>query len=274
MRVRKTIFGRTKIKPNTFIGGVSAILNTPALVATKLGISVARIKSFNITGSDIEFAVIGGVYSIPLGQTFDGTSLTYFRDIDGLCAEISPNYCFSNTQATEFYFPKVETLSSQGIMQKNALLKKIYAPLLKNVSHSNFQLNPLLVDVNLNSILNCRGADFYNNTSLVNLNLPSLITASYYLVQNCTSLKTFSSSIIRFLDIKNFHNCTSIELIDIPKCIQLGQSPNVNSNQFQGIKTGCVINVNIALQTANAGAPDADLVWVIANRGATVNYIP
>lgn len=43
MGLRKTIFGRKKLRANTFIGGVADTINTPALIASRLGISVARI---------------------------------------------------------------------------------------------------------------------------------------------------------------------------------------------------------------------------------------
>ena len=42
--LKKFYFGKSKYKPNTFIGGVSATLNTSALVANKLGISVVELR--------------------------------------------------------------------------------------------------------------------------------------------------------------------------------------------------------------------------------------
>ncbi|WDF64512.1 leucine-rich repeat protein [Flavobacterium sp. KACC 22763] len=92
MGLRKTIFGRLKYNPNTFIGGVSSILNTPALVASKLGISASRIKSFSISGDNIQFAVTGGTYA-SMSNWQSNTNITYFHDLNGLVSAL-PNYCF------------------------------------------------------------------------------------------------------------------------------------------------------------------------------------
>jgi hypothetical protein len=79
--VARQIYGDRKYKPNTFIGGVSATINTPALVASKLGISETRIKGFRIVGSNIEFAVIGAAkYTLPINCFTGNTSITYFYD--------------------------------------------------------------------------------------------------------------------------------------------------------------------------------------------------
>lgn len=158
-------------------------------------------------------------------------------------------------------------------MSNNPFLTKIEANSLINASHSSFGHNPLLVDVELNSLTSCNGDDFINDTSLEILNLPSLISASYNIANGCTSLKSFTSTVQSFTIGSNFSGCSSIELIDIKSCTSLGD-PTVNDGNFSDIKTGCVINVNIALQTANAGGVEADLAWAIANRGAIVNYFP
>jgi len=62
--LQNTVFGRQKAAVNTYIGGVSATINTPALLASTLGISASRIKLFSTIGSDIQCAIIGGSYSI------------------------------------------------------------------------------------------------------------------------------------------------------------------------------------------------------------------
>lgn len=82
--LQNTIFGNNRYRANTFIGGVSATLNTPELVASKLGVSSTRIKAFKIVGSNIEFAVVGGTYNIGR-NTFSGdTAITYYYDNAGL----------------------------------------------------------------------------------------------------------------------------------------------------------------------------------------------
>ncbi|WP_278035880.1 leucine-rich repeat protein [Flavobacterium nitratireducens] len=92
---KKFYLAKTKIQPNTFIGGVSASINTAALVASKLGISASRIKAFSVIGSDIQFAVTGGSYVIP-NSAFQSSTITYYNDVSGLCTSVGSSgfrYC-------------------------------------------------------------------------------------------------------------------------------------------------------------------------------------
>jgi hypothetical protein len=91
--------------PNTFIGGVAATINTPALIASKLGIAVDRIKSFSIIGNDIQFAVIGN-YNIPNACFMNNSSLTYFLDNGGLVLKIDSNGFRACVNLSNINFPK------------------------------------------------------------------------------------------------------------------------------------------------------------------------
>lgn len=72
-----------------------------------------------------------------------------------------------------------------------------------------------------------------------------------------------------------FRNAFAVEFLDFPVLISLGiDAGAVTVSVFDNIKFGCTIKVPIALQTANAGAPDGDLQYAISNRGATVIYYP
>ena len=76
---------------NTAIGGVSATINTPALLATKLGITVGRITNFTIVGSDIKCKITGS-YAIPANSFyFNSTPCTYYIDSDYLVTSIGNN---------------------------------------------------------------------------------------------------------------------------------------------------------------------------------------
>jgi hypothetical protein len=101
-------------KPNTFIGGVSATINTPALVASKLGISVSRIRSFSIVGSDIKFAVMGK-YNLPLSSFEGNTSITYFRD-EGALLNIGNN-SFKGSTVVSVYSSGVINQTGTSIFQ-------------------------------------------------------------------------------------------------------------------------------------------------------------
>lgn len=114
MSLQKTVFGRQKIKPNTFIGGVGATINTAALAASKLGISASRIKAFSVIGDNIQFAVVGGTYSIPSSAFLSNNSITYFHDDEGLCTNIN-SYAFRNCTLQSINFPAVTTIGLHAL---------------------------------------------------------------------------------------------------------------------------------------------------------------
>ncbi|KLT67807.1 leucine-rich repeat protein [Flavobacterium sp. ABG] len=116
---QNTVFGRAKYKANTFIGGVAATINTPALIASKLGINVSRIKAFRIVENDIQFAVIGGTYT--LSNNFGGnTAITYYDDADGLVT-ITSIYTFKDTSNLEYVRMKNNTTIGPSCFQNSGI---------------------------------------------------------------------------------------------------------------------------------------------------------
>lgn len=105
--LKKYYFGKSKFIVNTFIGGVSATINTPALVASRLGIAVSRVKGFSIIGADIQFAITGGNYNIQGGAFQNNTEITYYHDADGLVTSMG-NYAFR--YASNLYEVKLKNL--------------------------------------------------------------------------------------------------------------------------------------------------------------------
>ena len=87
---------------NTEIGGVASTISTPALLASKLGISVGSISNFAIVGSDIKCKITGS-YAMPI-SCWEGSPITYYRDNDNLVTSLSL-YSFratSNLSKIEF----------------------------------------------------------------------------------------------------------------------------------------------------------------------------
>lgn len=190
MRIRKTIFGRNKIKPNTFIGGVSATLNTPALVAAKLGISVSRIKAFSIIGSDIQFTVIGD-YIIKNSCFVNDVNITYYRDEDNLVVGIDGRafrscisltliktdnalFCgdesITNTKVSELFFPNMLSFTgAYGSFRINPELKKIDCPKVTSCSwsYSGIDFCPKLELANLPKLSLLRGGTNSSNSNYV-----------------------------------------------------------------------------------------------------------
>ena len=90
--LKKFYFGKQKVKvPNTFIGGIGGTINTPALLASRLGISENRIKLFKVTGVDVECAIVGGSYVAGLDFMGNLSELTFFNDSAGLITSNSPS---------------------------------------------------------------------------------------------------------------------------------------------------------------------------------------
>ena len=110
--------GARKQQPNTYIGGVASVLNSASAVATSLSVSVSRIESFSIIGSDIQFRMVG---SYTLGFTNQvplRTLLKYYYDNDGLVTNVG-DYTFQSMSAgvIRLYFPGVISQTGHGIFQ-------------------------------------------------------------------------------------------------------------------------------------------------------------
>jgi hypothetical protein len=278
MGLQKTVFGRVKYKPNTFIGGVSATINTPALIAARLGIAESRIRAFNVIGSDIQFAVIGGIYSTSTNMFTNNTSITYFKDDAGLVDIVRP-YTFQGCVNLIYaILPLAKTLQGNGpggSFEGCTKLEYVSSPnitalggyvfygcvALKTVNY------PLLTHVGYQSFVNCR--------ALTEVYLPSCIDIIYYAFKGCSLLKIFSApkctNIGRLIDGQTFHSCGSLESIYLPSC-KIITDGGGNENNFANIKIGCVIAVNIFLKTNNAGAPDGDLLYAKNTRNAIINF--
>lgn len=97
---QRQIFSTSSTLYNTYIGGVSSTINTPALLAVKLDIDVVRIKNFAIDGANIKCRILGfyditdssGTFSTGFGVNAD---ITYFYDKENL-QRILYNYTFWN----------------------------------------------------------------------------------------------------------------------------------------------------------------------------------
>ena len=106
------IFGGSKLKANTFIGGVASTITTSGALATKLGIASNRITNFKIVGSDIECS-ISGSYSIPFQCFYQDTNITSYVDIDGLVTDLGDNVFRETTKIKELNFKGIITLNGK-----------------------------------------------------------------------------------------------------------------------------------------------------------------
>jgi hypothetical protein len=212
--------------PNTFIGGVSATINTPGLVASKLGISVTRIKSFKIVGSNIQFAVTSGTYIIPASSFSANTSITYYNDSLGLATQINTTAFKNCTVLTSVVFPNVTTI----------------------VSSTNAGI----------------GGNFQGCTSLTTVNIPNFThdaTAKDYMFLGCTALTSLNFPLYSGnIGTNMFTSCTSLTSIVV------NINGSVGANSYQGTKItsidltnatsiGLAAFAGITTLTGNVSAP-------------------
>ena len=168
--LKKFYFGKQKAKVNTFIGGIGGTINTPALLASKLGISESRIKLFKVTGVDIECAIIGN-YSMEFGLQVGGL-LTYFIDADGLATTFGTIQNFVNqTNMRQVYAPKTTYVRGAMCYNSSQNLKIVYMPLC--TTFGEYNSSNIFVGQTSNSSM------FLNSTSALKLYLhPSLATVN------------------------------------------------------------------------------------------------
>lgn len=115
--------------PNTFIGGVSSVINTPALLAAKLenypsgtAFSAASIQNFAIVGDNIE-CYIGVDYQIA-SLAFRNTQITtssptFFYDSDGKCKHLGGSAFYSSRRTGLFYFPSAVSIGNAQFYHEN-----------------------------------------------------------------------------------------------------------------------------------------------------------
>lgn len=249
--LKKFYFGKSKHQPNTFIGGVSSTLSTPALVATKLGINENRIKAFSIIGANIEFAVIGGSYQLPANTFVSDLTITYFDDSEGLITTGHANSRF--TGCTNLVYIKMKNLRNTGYQFAKgctSLVEVLLTELigcgwedfegcinLENIGNSFQKMTSIgnrtfyncskipslnLPDVGVVSS-NSIGSCFFGMTALTYLNAPNLrstvaspTTAHFTaMISNCTNLTTAIFTSLNFIGISFAKGATSLVNLDL-----------------------------------------------------------
>lgn len=232
MRIRKTIFGRIKAQPNTFIGGVGTTITSAAALAAKIGISSTRIKGFKVVGSDIE-CNISGNYNLPTSAFKNNTDITYYKDNDRLVQgfansvfdgssnlhtlELYGLKTFSNgglpkirfTKIEKLYFPEMTIVQGNNSVTNNNLLTSIDIPNATSSYNSNiFYNNPLLSNVNITKVKGNIGLNSRNNSwfslcaigCIINVNIDMLTNNGGSPDEDLTVIKSQRNAVINFYD--------------------------------------------------------------------------
>lgn len=126
--LQNTVFGKQKVKLNTFIGGVGSTLNTPALLAARLGVTVSRISLFRIIGTNVECAITG---TFNLGWTLRTYGCTYFESTQVISMGSLQEWAVEN-QLKKVIVPNM-TYARGATFYGNSGIRVYYCPLATNI---------------------------------------------------------------------------------------------------------------------------------------------
>lgn len=234
------IFGGSKTKANTFIGGVASTITTSGALATKLEIATNRITNFKIVGSDIECR-ISGSYGIPFGCFASNTSITYYRDTDNLVSSLQGS-TFANTS-------QIKTIEFNGvlsILESEILGSNIEEVLLKNCISSARQSLQFASKLDIVYIPNCTilgVSPSVNNNVFVSIKVgckiyahPSMATINSGGVEADLAAAISAGAIVRY--VTNF------------------TAPSSITNLSVGTTYGTAIQLNFTAPTGSTNAID------------------
>lgn len=193
-------FGNTNTEANTFIGGIGSTINTPALLAPRLGVIPNRIKNFKVLDGNISCSVIGGGYNMA-GDAFNpsliSSQITYFEDKDGLCININEHPFRTTTSLSWVHLNNCLSIKRQTFSGSSVMIAE-FKSLLNILEISNNWNNSVKIlyipnllmgspSINEGNLANLNSAKIYVNSALKNNNagLPDAdITAA--ITQGCT----------------------------------------------------------------------------------------
>ena len=290
------LFGISGHLPNTFIGGIGAVTNTASLLAIKLGLSVANIKSFKVEAvTNNVSCYISTTYILGNNAFYNNSDITYFRDEAGLV--LQTNYrCFGsavnlievnlpntiNLGSSSFYSctglvtvsaPSAEAIGPYAFYNADSMVT-INLPSATTVDLWSFKGCALLQTILLPECITANGTEvFSTNPNLTTLDLSKLQTiASWGAFLNCTALVTVNLPELLSMNNTTFQNCSSLEVLSMPKLTTFGTSVGANAMWYL-TKSGFTLTVPSALATVNAGAPDGDITAAINDKAATIIYV-
>ena len=126
--LKKFYFGKQKAKVNTFIGGIGGTINTPALLAAKLGIDKNRIKLFKVTGVDVECAIVG---SYDLNENLRTYGCTYYESTTATSQSSIQVWTYAN-QLKKVILPNM-TYARGATFYQNSDIRIYYCPIATNI---------------------------------------------------------------------------------------------------------------------------------------------
>lgn len=286
-------------RKNTIIGGIGGTITTGSALAAKLGIDGGLISNFEIVGSDV-ICNINSTFRPTSGAFENDQHVTSYFDFDGKVVRTAPPFgntasMFKNSDIKYAYFPQPEFMNG---MFWNSKIENLDTPNLSEIPNSfllnvstliswnhapiitidNYGMQNCPFTINLDSLLNL-GNDALSNTKYTNMTMNSIVSIMGTApIRNNPTITSFYAPNLEWIQNANsfFNGWTACNLISCRKLKHYGSEPNGgatnNAKGFVNLKSGCKIEVHEDLLTANAGAPHGALVWVKANRSATVEF--
>ena len=121
---------------NTFIGGVSSVINTPQLLADKLSIDESNIFNFIIKGDDIQCHIDIEYSTNQNSFKFDSNigeyNLTYYKDLDGKLIELGKQTFHRQQSFVTFEAPNLKVIKDQAFYD-TTISGDLYFPNLTNI---------------------------------------------------------------------------------------------------------------------------------------------
>ncbi len=236
--LQNTIFGKKKYKVNTLVGGVAATLNTPALIAAKLGLSITRIKSFGIIGDDIQFAVTGGNYALPASTFANSSTITYYYDLDGIVNSIGASCFVGCLNLYGAQFKNWTTTSGINTFSGCIKLNSTDFLNLKALNHAGTFRGCILLQINMfnwSFLTAIGGESFYGCTGLIGeIVLDMIGTLSGHSFRDCTGITSIMANNITTISYGAFRGMTSLTYFQADNVTNI-ESITTNGQTFQNV---------------------------------------
>lgn len=256
-------FGGSK-KPNIFIGGVGNTINSAGALSTYFNISASQIKGFKITGSDIS-ARIDVPFEFVTPAFVNDTEITYFKSYENKLHYLESNNfkgCI-NLMEVEIEADYIDWGPIGSIFENCSKLSpsKIKLPKIEagnrySNTFRNIKNDGTTLDLSNTIIIDYMAA--VSNNALDGLNSVSVD------LRNCATINLIFSSIRGLFKGVN-------GTVKLWRLTSLQADPSAVTSIFGDSSMNKRIEINIAMKTANAGSPHAELLDAIS-KGATVIY--
>lgn len=264
-------------------------------VITSIGIDVcagaSKLTAFDFTNisivpddSFVGCTLLSSIGSLNNVTTIGNNAFSGCSNISGTITANSLTTIANNgfracSKVTSYSFPVLTTINDStgfsSVFSGNTLLTSFSAPLLTSITNNYtfFASNNITTFYAPLLILNSSNwGTFYGLSNLVSLTIGKPTGLGNTAFLSCAKITSIDLTNCTYLGDSAFQGCSLLSAVNAPILITCGTTTG-NNSVFNLIKTGITITVPIALKTANAGAPDGDLVYASGTRGATIVYV-